>query len=243
VPKEIDEILARRSRRVTGARRYAGLVASFFGHVSLGAAFVVAPALAARNRPPIEFTRVQIVPVQALGVVAPEPRRTAPAKPASKPEPPKPAPKPVEEKKTVTHPAPATKPADTRQAVPDDSAPAAEGPQQRQGSPLGSTKGGSSFGAVAGFDNPDFVYNYYVEQMLSLIGAHWVRPPVGGGVEAIVRFRIGTRGEVTEVELLESSGHTTFDLAGLRAIQQASPLPPLPRSYPHDSLGVRLVIR
>lgn len=238
MPKEIDEILARRSRRVTGARRYAGLIASFLGHVGLGAAFVVAPALAARNRPPIEFTRVQIVPVQALGVVAPEPRSAAP-----KPEPPKPAPKPVEEKKPAPRPAPSTKPTETRQAVPDDTAPAAEGPQQRQGSPLGSTTGGSSFGAVAGFDNPDFVYNYYVEQMLSLIGSHWVRPPVGGGVEAIVRFRIGTRGEVTEVELLESSGHTTFDLAGLRAIQQASPLPPLPRSYPHDSLGVRLVIR
>ncbi len=238
MPKEIDEILARRSRRVTGARRYFGLIASFLGHVGLGAAFVVAPALAARNRPQIEFTRVQIVPVQSLGVVEPEPRRPAPSKPE-----PKPAPKPVEEKKPVPRPAPTTKPADTRRATADDSSPAPEGPQQRQGSPLGSTTGGSSFGAVAGFDNPDFVYNYYVEQMLALIGSHWVRPPVGGGVEAIVRFRIGTRGEVTELELLESSGHTIFDLAGLRAIEQASPLPPLPRSYPHDSLGVRLVIR
>lgn len=236
--RELDDIFQRRIARPKGARRYGGLAISLAVHIGIGVAFLVAPVVAARNRPAIEFTRVQIVPVQALGVVEPEPRR----QPAAEREPDKPAAKvPTEEKK----PAPAAVPAPrrTQPAIPAASQPAAEGPQQRQGSPLGSATGGSAFGAVAGFDNPDFVYNYYVEQMLSLIGANWVRPPVGGGVQAIVRFRIGSQGDVTEVELLESSGHTTFDLAGLRAIQQASPLPPLPRSYPHESLGVRLVIR
>ena len=35
----------------------------------------------------------------------------------------------------------------------------------------------------------------------------------------------------------------SFDLAGLRAVSAAAPMPPLPRDFPHDSLGVRLVIR
>ena len=38
--------------------------------------------------------------------------------------------------------------------------------------------------------------------------------------------------------MAESSGYNSFDLAALRAVQNASPFPPLPRAYRHDSLGV-----
>ena len=96
---------------------------------------------------------------------------------------------------------------------------------------------------MAGLDNPDFVYGYYVDQMLSMIGSHWVRPPVGGGVEAILHFQIAEDGRISDLELLQSSGISSFDLAARRAVQRASPLPPLPRSYNRDSLGVRLVVR
>ena len=79
--------------------------------------------------------------------------------------------------------------------------------------------------------------------MLAIIGSHWVRPPVGGGVEAQLHFRIGRQGEVTGVEIVRASGHASFDLAALRAVRQASPLPPLPASYRHDSLGINLIVQ
>jgi TonB family protein len=41
----------------------------------------------------------------------------------------------------------------------------------------------------------------------------------------------------------QSSGYNSFDLAALRAVQNASPFPPLPRAYRQDSLGVNLIVR
>jgi TonB family protein len=46
-----------------------------------------------------------------------------------------------------------------------------------------------------------------------------------------------------EVEVRESSGSRAFDLAALRAVRNASPLPPLPASYREDVLAVNLIVR
>lgn len=97
--------------------------------------------------------------------------------------------------------------------------------------------------AVAGLDNPSFTYGYYLDQMLAQIQREWVRPPLGSGVEALVSFRIQRDGRVTELRIERSSGYSSFDLAGLRAIQAAAPLPPLPRGYSHPSLGVNLILK
>jgi protein TonB len=115
---------------------------------------------------------------------------------------------------------------------------------QRLGSPLGSSLGTSPLGAtVGGLDNPDFVYSYYVDQMLAMISANWLRPSIGGQVEAAVHFRIDRGGSISDVRVSQSSGYNSFDLAGLRAVQQAAPFPRLPQSYEHKSLGVNLILR
>ena len=102
---------------------------------------------------------------------------------------------------------------------------------------------GVSGAAIAGLDNPDFTYGYYIDQMLSQIRANWVRPPLGGGIEAVVHFRVLRDGRIDDLRIVTSSGYSSFDLAGLRAVQSASPLPPLPASYRRGELGVNLVIR
>jgi TonB family protein len=125
-----------------------------------------------------------------------------------------------------------------------DTRPAGSERTQREGSPTGSALGTSNFGAAAvGFDNPDFTYDYYVERMLSQIREYWARPSIGGSVEAMVSFRILKDGKVVDVRIQKSSSFNSFDLAAMRAIQRASPLPPLPQSFKHDSLGVNLVVR
>jgi TonB family protein len=95
---------------------------------------------------------------------------------------------------------------------------------------------------VSGFDDPDFTYGYYPDLMLSRLRAAWQRPPLGGEIEMVVRFRILADGRVDKLKILRSSGYNSFDRAGLQAVQNAK-MPPLPKSYRSPSLGVRLIIR
>ena len=94
-----------------------------------------------------------------------------------------------------------------------------------------------------GFDDPDFDYGYYIDQIRRVIRRQWVRPPIGKGIEVIVTFRIGPGGTVSNLAVLRTSGLRSYDLAGVRAVENASPLPPLPRGYEQESLGVTLIIR
>jgi TonB family protein len=104
--------------------------------------------------------------------------------------------------------------------------------------------GVTAFGATGSrLDDPTFTYGYYLDQMLGLIRSQWVRPPLGGGVECVLHFRIRRDGRVEDVRIVTSSGYASFDLAARRAIESASPLPPLPRGYAGDNLGVTLVVR
>ena len=126
----------------------------------------------------------------------------------------------------------------SRRRVLRDTFEATDGPTSDQ--PIA---GGDGPAAVLGFDNPDFVYGYYVDRMLSAIRAQWLRPPVGNDVEMIVHFVIRQDGTVEDLEIVKSSQIRSFDLAGQRAVLSASPLPPLPRSYREPTLGVTLIIR
>lgn len=248
----VAAVLAER-RRHAGEGRLLGLLAASALHAVLLAFLVFGPpARADRDRAP-EYVAVTIVPAQALGVPEPPPRPApvvaAPASPAppaapeaapeKPPEPPAPraeAMPPPDKKPRAEKPAPAPATAPV--------APADTGPAAREGSPEGSPTGIAALGAaVAGLDNPDFTYGYYVEQMLALIRAQWVRPPLGGGIEAVLHYSILPDGRIADVRIVESSGYSSFDLAALRALQSASPLPPLPKSYRQDSLGVTLIVR
>jgi periplasmic protein TonB len=241
----VDDVLSERRRRErrSGA---ASLVAAAALHLAVAGAVFLAPRLRAAPRELPEYVAVRIVPAQALGVEKPPPPRPEPAPPRpppAEPEPPAPEPPPPAEPAMPPPEKPSEKPP-RPEPRPEPAAPAAAGPQARQGSPEGSPLATSAFGtAVAGLDNPDFTYGYYIDQMLSLIRAQWVRPPLGGGIEATVHFQVGRDGRIDDVRIVQSSGYSSFDLAGLRAVQSASPLPPLPRSYRQDSLGVTLIIR
>ena len=198
----------------------------------------------------------------------PEPAKPEPVKP--RPEPEKPAPKPVDQAPVLptkepekrpdrARPSPATAPATPRKPVPEPPRPGPDskggkgttgkpedtGDQTgRRGSATGNPLGTTAFGSeIAGLDNPDFTYGYYIDQLLSRIDSNWVRPAVGDTVRAVVSFRIQRNGSITPPEITESSGNGAFDLAALRAVSNAAPFPPLPRAYRHDSLGVNLIVR
>jgi len=114
----------------------------------------------------------------------------------------------------------------------------------RRGGADGSPPGTTAFGSkIAGVDNPDFTYAYYLDRLLSLIDANWARPSFGSGVYAIITFHIQRDGSLADLRVGQSSVYQTFDLAALRAVQNAAPFPPLPRAYNHDDLGIHLIVK
>ena len=243
----VDAVLAQRARLVRAGTR-ARVGGSLLVHVLLIAACAVAPLLAAPGASEVpEFVPVYVVPAQALGVrePTPAPRRVEPA--PVQPEPPSPA--PVEKDEPEPEPAPAMPSPEPRRSRPAAKPPPAAAADRgelgrRQGSPTGSSTGSSPFGADSvSFADQNFTYSYYIDQMLAMIQAQWERPALGAEVQAAVFFRIGRDGTVSDLRVVESSGFNVFDLAGLRAVMQASPLPRLPVSYPRSSLAVKLILR
>jgi TonB family protein len=181
-----------------------------------------------------------------------------PEPPKPKPEPERPAPKPVKEEVPTLPEKPdkkkpeKPKPEKPRPATagtgnnPAGTAPQgdANGEAGRRGAPTGNPLGTTAFGSqIAGLDNPDFKFGYYIDQLLSAIDSKWVRPPLGNDVKAVISFRIQRDGGLSDLQVAQSSGYNSFDLAALRAVQNASPFAPLPRAYRNDSLGVTLIVR
>jgi len=210
-------------------------------------------------------------PAPAEAEEAPEPPSPKP-EPKPEPEPPKPRPSreeaPVLPEKPEKKPKPTSQSEMPRPAPPEPAKkpsplpkppasggkgnnPAGTAPQGevdgeagRKGAPTGKPEGTSAFGSqIAGLDNPDFKFGYYIDQLLSAIDSKWTRPPLGNEVQAVIAFRIQRDGSITDLQVARSSGYNSFDLAALRAVQNASPFAPLPRAYREDSLGVNLIVR
>jgi TonB family protein len=248
----VDQVLAHRRER-DRLRLRAAIIVALVVHLGVGAAVAIGPDFGREEPPPLEFVKVRIVPAAALGTTRPappkppKPKPPEPKPPEPTPEPPAPEPAPPEPEPRPALPAPEPpqrrppQPEPPRPAPPTPT-PASPEPRQREGSPRGSALGASPFG-IAGVDNPDFTYDYYLDRMLSLIESRWQRPRVGGQIEAMVHFRIGKDGRLSDLELVQPSGVAPFDLAALRAVEAAAPFPPLPTSYRSDSLGVNLIVR
>ncbi|MEK7286458.1 MAG: TonB family protein [Nitrospirota bacterium] len=80
-----------------------------------------------------------------------------------------------------------------------------------------------------------FNYPYYLRSLEQKIGANWAPPPAtvslkSEGAIAMIVFIIKKNGRIDPKSILveKSSGNTFFDMAALRAVHKASPLPPLP---------------
>src|SRR6185503_15897361 len=244
----LDRILEQRRARRGWARRLWGGAGAALLHVLVIGGALLGPQLFAKPPQPIEFVPVQLVPAPARGVERPAPPRPQPEPTAAAEPPPEPQPSAAPEPTVAPKPEPpqAEKPNRTADPAPTAAAtppPAgASGPPGPQGAPNG--RADSPFTAtVGGVDNPTFTYGYYLDRMLLLIRAKWTRPALGSGVEATLHFRILPDGTVEAIELQSSSGYNSFDLAALRAVQSAAPLPPLPRSYREGDLGVTLIFR
>lgn len=89
-------------------------------------------------------------------------------------------------------------------------------------------------------DTRDFPFAYYLMTIRRKVAGTWNVPQssAGGELQCRVHFRIARDGQIVSPEIELSSGVFLFDQAALRAVIEASPMPPLPDEYRGDNLGV-----
>lgn len=246
----VEWALERRGRRGSGLHRPC-LAASLTLHLAVLGAILFGPSLFAERtyleRHTVELVRPPTIRPKPIPVTPPPEEEPPPApEPEPEPEPPPEEPPPdvpVLSEEKPEEPKPEPEPSPPPPEPEPEPRPKLERPFQRTRTVDDSLAGSDDAEApVVGYDSDDFTYLYYTRRLVAAIKARWTRPPIDG-VEALVHFRIASDGTVSELELVESSGVTRFDNAGLRAIELASPVPPLPRSFRKPSLGVTMRIR
>jgi TonB family protein len=109
------------------------------------------------------------------------------------------------------------------------------------GQGFGSTgQGGKGMGGGVQKPAEWIAYKNRVETMVKQ-GFNWHDRSTG--LLVIVRFAISPTGVVSNARVVESSGTQSYDLAGIRAVQKASPLPPPPAKFYEDFAEVEMELR
>lgn len=230
----VGEVLAQRKALDRGAG--AGVALSLLLHGAITAAAVVA-ALRHPAEPVSSMIEIKFAKMPGVAASAP-----APPPPVAAPQP-----KPTAEAAVAT-PAPVVKPAAKPVAKPVAASPYGQSTkkpteQPSLPAPPQPATGNAQLATQTAVVEGDFPYTIYIERMKTLIGQHWFRPQAATGIAATVKFVIGRDGTLRDVAVESESGNGTFDRAALRAVTEASPLPPLPFGYNGTYLNVHLTFK
>ncbi len=109
------------------------------------------------------------------------------------------------------------------------------GPGGRAGGSGGGFGGGRgvSIGTGTGQEGVD---SWYIRQVEQRIGRNWLSTSLGAmarPVRTVMSFEIRPGGEIDNIQVEESSGLRSVDLAAERAVRASHPLPPLPYELRH----------
>jgi TonB family protein len=91
-------------------------------------------------------------------------------------------------------------------------------------------------------DNINFPFTYYLLLIRDKISRNW-NPDFGPlslsqGQQVVIAFKIRKDGSISEPYIEKSSGMAYLDQSALRAVLSSVPLPPLPREFGEEYLGV-----
>lgn len=196
----------------------------------------------------VEFTHVVWVPREVITVqmisldeLQPKVEKRPPVEEKVEPPPPEPAPEEKEPEEIAPPPESKPKPpkkeekkAEVKKTMPPKSdqpeVPSAEVDSTQSAVP-------QSTGHMV-LDTEEFPFHYYLTTMKRKIAANWSVPGAGQARYCVVHFRVSGNGSIDAPSIETPSGNFLFDQAALRAVVQASPLPPLPPGFPDDYLGV-----
>ena len=97
-------------------------------------------------------------------------------------------------------------------------------------------------GASLSVDAASFPFTYYLRAVERKISANWDPVvhglPEGDKKTVVIAFRILRDGSVQKPIVEKSSGMSYLDQSALRAVVRSTPMPPLPETFPDDSLGI-----
>jgi len=105
--------------------------------------------------------------------------------------------------------------------------------------PLGTASGSSAGSGPLTLNVTDFPYAYYIRQIQQKIQERWMGRAIPGQQPAVV-FEIRRDGKLNVVAIDRSSGNAYYDQVALRAINDASPFPPLPDDFKKSVLRIGL---
>jgi TonB family protein len=239
----VGDLLAERARLGGGAG--GGIAVSLLLHGSIAAAVVYA-AMHATAPQEMSTLSIRFAPMPAVVSAR------APVAPAAIPAP---------KKLTIPEPA-AEPPKPVVKSEPKTVPLSAFGKSSKKGSetppaphpPPPTPQVAAKPGVVGGVDIPigaagvtgiegDFPYTIYIDRMRVLISQRFLRPQAGNDITTTISFTINRDGSIRDAKNEIPSGNGTFDRAALRAVLEASPLPPLPFGYNGTYLGVHLTFR
>ena len=87
-------------------------------------------------------------------------------------------------------------------------------------------------------------FGSYFRIVRQRIWSEWTQSAVYGSNEScIIGFTIMRSGDVTNVKIETPSSNGFYDSVALRAVRNATPLPPLPSTFPADEKRVRIQFR
>ena len=219
------------------------LIFSIVLHGVVVAATLFASPLQLKKTPPFgEVIRINAV---SMGDIMPAPK--APEQPVAIPRPAAPEPEQVPISEPTTKPEvkidkPAEKPKPEAESRPDDKV-ADEG---KAGGGTGEGEvdvGGGAGSAISGVrvDNAAFNHPYWFTMAWNKINQNYrFAVTIDGKVYCDVYFVVIKSGRVIETKLVNSSGIPAFDQACLTAVERSSPLPPLPREWLDEIIGITI---
>jgi TonB family protein len=240
------------------------LIYSIIMHASLAVVIVVSAFIQFRQDRwggvggDLGGTKVNLV--SAAGIPMPkesvvtESKAVDPTKGLYKEEPPKPPePKtdatkiPKFEKEKRLPPSRPSRTLDSKTPPPDNAVPYGKGGNPDLPTGYSPTPGGGSSGAsIQGQGSTDFAtrYGWYIAAAKRRVGPNWnllfLDPAARNSrtLHCVISFTILRDGTVKNPRVEQSSGNSSWDTSGLRAIQSSSPFPPLPSDWTARDVSV-----
>src|SRR6267378_596938 len=193
------------------------------------------------------------IPMPMESVVK-ESKAVDPTKGLHKEEPPKPPePKtdatkiPKFEKEKPLPPSPKSRTLENKTPTPDNAVPYGKGGNPDLPSGYSQTLGGGSpGGTVQGQGGTDFTtrYGWYIAAAKRRVAPNWnvlfLDPSVRNSqtLHCVISFTILRDGTIKNLRVSQSSGNSSFDTSGLRAIQSSAPFAPLPTDWKAPDVDV-----
>jgi protein TonB len=212
-------------------------IISLAAHVALGFVAMRLVRISQVRFVPREVYAVRLVSLQEAAKPQKQPV-SPPPEVAPKVTPQEP-PKPVEEPKKEELVAPTKKPKPEKKPPPTKTVPTTQVEEPPPESPPDEAGTGPVATGDMSLDVEDFPFAYYLTTVKRKIAANWQVPGTSRqSAHCRVYFRITRSGAIDSPAVSASSGNFLFDQAALRAVVQASPLPPLPSGFGDQYLGV-----